>query len=191
MSAETPNGATESTLAELQELVERAADGSAAARASLRNWLSTHSDYWGAIAQNAVDLREKLITAIAGKDVLLAEALSTTLERLRGELLMSSPSAIEALQFEQLSLCRLSIFLVGQQILGNKSDGPKLHWSLKNLAQAQKNFAAASKQLAVIQRLSRRPSSARRPATTTAPSQAAPAVVAAAQRTDAESTAPS
>src|SRR4051794_36738638 len=98
-----------SAAADLSELAERARQGDASVLPALRQALEADPSLWETYGDLAVQAQAAWLDLLAGKNLLLSEAVQQKLGALRAELGGPSPSPLERLLVERVVACWLQL----------------------------------------------------------------------------------
>jgi hypothetical protein len=147
----------------LQDLVNAANRGDAASLKSLRQALDEHPEIWRKAGNLASHVEQTWIRLAAGRNALALESIQRESDRMRKELLGTSPTPIEKLLVDQVIACWLQLkhaeISAGS---GRQSSLMQGRFHDQRLQKAQRRYMGALKMLAEIRRL---PLSALMPAT--------------------------
>jgi hypothetical protein len=133
--------------------MDRAQAGDAKALAVVRNLMQYPgpADHFGNLAATA---ERSLIAALAGKDLVSKEAVTSKVERLRAELGGPNPSPIERLLVERIVACWLQVQDADIRYAQAKDLPPKTaDYYQKRMNHAHKRYLSALKTLAVVRKL--------------------------------------
>jgi hypothetical protein len=138
----------------LQQLVEAANQGNAAALKALHQVLNEHPEIWQKAGNLAAHAEEVWLRLVAGGSALAQESIRREADRMRRELLGTAPTPIERLLVDQVVACYLQV-KHAELSAGGGSDGSILQARFKDqrLERVQRRYLAAMKTLSQIRGL--------------------------------------
>jgi hypothetical protein len=142
----------------LQEIVKRAQEGDLSVLPDLRRALDANPQFCEDCGNLATQAENSWLRLLAGKDLLVWEAVGRKLEELRTELCGSAPSPLEKLLVDRVVACWLQTThadLIFAQARGVHASPGALREVMKRQESSQKRYLAAMKQLALVRKLLR------------------------------------
>jgi hypothetical protein len=138
---------------ELDDLLQRAERGDAAALARVKPWLND-PEIAELLGNPAVGVERQIIGLSAGNNLLRKEAMIERLRQLRAELAGPRPSPLERLLADRVALCWLHLHQIEWAYFAKSSMAATLaeHYQ-RCLDRAQRRFLAAARGLADVRRL--------------------------------------
>jgi len=137
----------------LQELVEAANQGSAAALKALRHVLDEHPEIWQKAGNLAAHAEQTWTRLVADGNALALESIRREAERLRGTLLGPCPSPIERLLVDQIVACWLQAKHAEVASASQVSSVIQARFRDQRLDRAQRRYLSAMKTLSQIRGL--------------------------------------
>jgi hypothetical protein len=144
---------TEAEVEEFCESLERAQAGEAQALSVVRKMMEypTSAELFGNLVAR---VERSFIEALAGKDLVSKEAITSKLERLRAELIGPNPSPIERLLVERIVTCWLQVQDADIRYAQAKDLPIKVgEYYQRRMNHAHKRYLSALKTLAVVRKL--------------------------------------
>lgn len=156
MDATAERDGQHESLKSLEELVCRAQRGDAAVLPELRQTLDADPTIWQAYGDLAAQAQAAWLSLLAGKDLLLAEAVRRKQEELRAELAGPEPSPLEKLLVERIVACHLqSLYADALYAQARQASPATLRELMRRQESAQKRYLSSIKQLALVRKLLR------------------------------------
>jgi|SRR5579884_2000273 len=142
----------------LPELVRRAQQGDRTVLPWLRRALDADPELWRRHGDLAAQAQASWIALVAGPDLVLRECLERKMDELRAELAGPSPSPLERLLVERVTICSLQAQFSDAayaQARGPDATPAVLRELLHRQDSSQRRYLAAIKQLALVRKLIR------------------------------------
>ena len=138
-----------------QVLLKRANEGEGPALVELRELCEGHPELWAGIGNLAAQAQASLIQAIAGKNEVVAEAISRRAAELRRELAGAEPTPLERLLVSRIAACWLQLHYAEMRYTQNlgKLTMEQGEYHQRTIDRAQKRYLTAIKALAQVRRL--------------------------------------
>ena len=138
----------------LQPILERARQGDVSVLPQLKQVLDENESLWRD-SHNMVAMSEQAwLDKIAGKDLFASQSLRRQVEKLKLDLLGTSPTPLEKLLVDRIAAAWLGVHHAEMaEAFGDASGNKVAQMRLKRLESANKRFLAATKALVVARRL--------------------------------------
>ena len=136
-------------------LLKRANEGEGAALVELRELCAGHPELWAGLGDLAAQAQAMLITAIAGPNAVVAEAVGRAVAALLQELAGPEPPPLERLLVARIVACWLQLHYAEArhaQQLGTLTMAQG-EYHQRTIERAQRRYLAAIKALAQVRRL--------------------------------------
>ncbi len=153
-----PAQANKAMVTPLEATIELARRGRKEIIPRLRKVLAEHPELWTHFGDLAVQVREKWLGLIAGKDLYLAECLRLHLDRMRADLAGPNPRPLEQLLINHILGANVrTLYFEALDTQAPQGENVRLaEFRMRRQDQAHRQFLSAVKMLATVRQLAAR-----------------------------------